>query len=288
MTDTRATSAPDIDAVRRFWDARPCNIRHSPRPVGSREYFDEVEARKYFVEPHIPRFAEFERWRGLRVLEVGCGIGTDTMSFARHGASVTAVDLSERSLEVARRRAEVLGLGDRVRFYCADAERLTDVVPVEPYDLIYSFGVIHHTVNPGHALDQLRRYAGPHTTLKVMVYHAYASKVFWIVLRHGRGRLWRLSELVTRYSEAQEGCPITFVYSPASVRRLLAEHGFTTTALTVEHIFPYCVTDYRNYRYVRTWYLRWMPRGMFHWLEHRLGWHLCVTARPAEPVARVS
>ena len=38
---------------------RPCNIRHSPKPVGTREYFDEVEARKYFVEPHIPVFAEF-------------------------------------------------------------------------------------------------------------------------------------------------------------------------------------------------------------------------------------
>ena len=72
--------------VRRYWDARPCNIRHSPKPVGSKEYFDEVEARKYFVEPHIPGFAEFERWRGKRVLEVGCGIGTDSINFARAGA----------------------------------------------------------------------------------------------------------------------------------------------------------------------------------------------------------
>ena len=46
-----------IEKVQEFWDQRPCNIRHSPRPVGTREYFDEVEARKYFVEPHIPRFA---------------------------------------------------------------------------------------------------------------------------------------------------------------------------------------------------------------------------------------
>ena len=74
--------------VRRYWDARPCNIRHSPKPVGSKEYFDEVEARKYFVEPHIPGFAEFERWRGKRVLEVGCGIGTDSINFARAGAEL--------------------------------------------------------------------------------------------------------------------------------------------------------------------------------------------------------
>src|SRR5271166_6947182 len=134
-----------IEAVQQYWDRRPCNIRHSPRPVGSREYFDEVEERKYLVEPHIPVFADFGRWRGKRVLEIGCGIGTDTINFARAGAQVTAVDLSETSIEVARQRAEVFGLEDFVTFVNANAETL-DGVPLEPgYDLIYSFGVIHHT-----------------------------------------------------------------------------------------------------------------------------------------------
>src|ERR1700740_1955239 len=96
-----------VDQVRSYWDRRPCNVRHSPKPLGTREYFDEVEARKYFVEPHILRFAEFERWRGKKVLEIGCGIGTDTISFARHGARVTAVDLTEKSLDVARQRARI-------------------------------------------------------------------------------------------------------------------------------------------------------------------------------------
>ncbi|MGH9865614.1 MAG: class I SAM-dependent methyltransferase, partial [Candidatus Acidiferrales bacterium] len=55
-----------IEQVRDYWNRRPCNILHSPRTVGSREYFDDVEARKYFVESHIPRFAEFEKWRGKK------------------------------------------------------------------------------------------------------------------------------------------------------------------------------------------------------------------------------
>lgn len=268
-----------IEEVRRYWDSRPCNIRHSPRPVGTREYFDEVEARKYRVEPHIPRFAEFPRWRGRRVLEVGCGIGTDTINFARHGAMVTAVDLSAQSLEVARQRARVFELEDRVEFYCADAETLTEVVPARPYDLVYSFGVVHHTPHPDRALAQLRAYLAPGGTLKLMVYHRYAWKVLWILLTYGRGRFRDLPGLVARYSEAQEGCPVTFIYSRREIAARLRGLGLEVTALETEHIFPYRIADYRQYRYVKTWYFRAMPPPLFRWLERRFGWHLCLTAR---------
>ena len=176
-----------IDQVKDYWDRRPCNIRHSTQPLGTRQYFDEVEARKYFVEPHIPIFAEFPRWSGKKVLEVGCGIGTDTLSFARHGALVTSVDLSVRSLEIARQRVSVYGLEKQVRFYFANAEELSCYVPVEPYDLIYSFGVIHHTPHPGVVLEQLRQYTRPGTTIKIMVYHRRSWKVAWILLSEGIG-----------------------------------------------------------------------------------------------------
>ena len=162
-----------VEEVRGYWDRRPCNIRHSPKPIGTREYFDEVEARKYMVEPHIPRFAQFERWRGKKVLEIGCGIGTDTVNFARKGAMVTAVDLSPQSLDLARKRVEVFGLQDQVQFYSGSAEELSSLVPIEAYDLIYSFGVIHHTPHPERVMDQMRHYAKPGTTVKLMVYYRH-------------------------------------------------------------------------------------------------------------------
>jgi hypothetical protein len=59
-----------IDDVRAYWDARPCNLRHGTAPVGTREYFDQVEARKYRVEPHIVAFADAPSWRSKDVLEV--------------------------------------------------------------------------------------------------------------------------------------------------------------------------------------------------------------------------
>lgn len=277
---TTFTATP-IERVRDYWDQRPCNIRHSPAPVGTREYFDQVEARKYFVEPHIPLFADFARWQGKRVLEIGCGLGTDTISFLRAGAEVTAVDLSQRSLDLARQRAELFGLSNNVQFYLADAERLSEVVPPAPYDLVYSFGVIHHTPHPERVIEQVRRhFAVPgQTTFKLMVYHRQSWKVAGILASSGWDGVLRPDAAIARQSEAQTGCPVTYTYSRRTVQGLLAPH-FQVTDAQVDHIFPYRVADYVQYRYVKEWYIRALPSPVFRWLEQQFGWHLCVTAAP--------
>jgi 2-polyprenyl-3-methyl-5-hydroxy-6-metoxy-1,4-benzoquinol methylase len=264
-----------IESVRDFWNRRPCNVRHSPRTVGSREYFDEVELRKYFVEPHIPAFAQFERWHGKRVLEIGCGIGTDTMNFARAGASVTAVDLSEESLEIARRRATAYGLSN-ISFHCGNAEELSEFLAIEPYDLVYSFGVIHHTPHPERVIAQVRKYARPGTILKIMLYHRRSWKAFEILLREAHGQFWKFSKLLARHSEAQIDSPVTYSYSKREARQLL--QSFVVDDMAIEHIFPYRVPDYVQYRYVKVWYLRNLPLTLFHWLERCFGWHLCISA----------
>jgi 2-polyprenyl-3-methyl-5-hydroxy-6-metoxy-1,4-benzoquinol methylase len=267
-----------VDQVRNYWDQRPCNVRHSLKPVGTREYFDEVEARKYLVEPHIPRFADFERWRGKRVLEIGCGIGTDTTNFARHGAFVTAVDLSPQSLELARKRIEVYGLQDQVRFYSGSAETLTQFVPVDAYDLIYSFGVIHHTPHPERVVEQMKSYVKPGTTIKLMVYYRRSWKVFWILMGYGKGRFWRLKELVAEHSEAQTGCPVTYTYTRAEGRRLIESSGFHLQNAFVDHIFPYRIPEYVKYQYRKAWPWNWLPNALTRSIEQRFGWHLCLTA----------
>ena len=268
-----------ISQVRDYWNARPCNLRHSLQPVGTKEYFDQVEARKYFVEPHIPGFAEFERWRGKKVLEIGCGIGTDTINFARHGAKVTTVDLSERSIELARKRAAVFGVDGQIQFYVGNAEELTQFVPVEAYDLIYSFGVIHHTPHPRKVLEQLKEYTRSGTAVKIMVYHRRSYKVAWILMAEGKGQFWKLPDLVAKNSEAQTGCPVTYTYTRSEGRKLLELHGFHVTDVRVEHIFPYRVRDYVEYRYVKKLYFRLLPQGLFRAFERQFGWHLLLTAQ---------
>lgn len=271
-----------IEEVQKYWNSRPCNIKHSNAEFGTKKYFDETESRKYFVEPHIPGFANYNEWYGKKVLEIGCGIGIETINFARAGAIVTAVDYSEESLNIAKKRAETLRVdlwAGSIDFYHANAEELSKTVPIEKYDLIYSFGVIHHTPHPERVMSELKKYMGPDSVLKIMVYHRHSWKVLGMILADRTGG--SVDELIARHSEAQTGCPVTYSYTRKSVLKLL--EGFDVEDMFVDHIFPYKVDLYKQYIYKKVWWFRYLPKPLFRWLEQRLGWHLCVTATLAAP-----
>jgi 2-polyprenyl-3-methyl-5-hydroxy-6-metoxy-1,4-benzoquinol methylase len=268
-----------IERVREFWDRRPCNIRHSNKPVGTREYFDEVEQRKYFVEPHIPGFADFPRWAGRRVLEIGCGIGTDTVNFARAGAHVTVVELSDASAEIARTRLQVYGLSDRVTIHVGNAEALPDILPRQTFDLVYSFGVIHHSPHPRRIVEHVRGYMTPQSELRVMVYSRASYKLFAIMREEGVWDMARIDELIARQSEAQTGCPVTYTYLFEEARELL--EGFTISDMRKAHIFTWDVEAYRRHEYVKAPEWAGVADRDLAALERELGWHLLITARPA-------
>jgi ubiquinone/menaquinone biosynthesis C-methylase UbiE len=265
MTSVTAAPSPTLQDVTSYWNRRPCNIRHSTKEVGTREYFDEVEQRKYFVEPHIPGFAQFERWRGKRVLEVGCGIGTDAVNFARAGADYWAIDVSDASLALARRRFEVFDLRGNLQAY--DAEKLADVVPAQSFDLVYSFGVIHHTPHPDAVISDIRKVIKPDGELRIMLY----AKNSWksVMIEGGFDQ-----------PEAQSGCPIAFTYTADEVRDLLRQNSFEVVKTSQDHIFPYIVEKYVRYEYEPHPWFKAMPEDMFRHLERAMGWHLLVVARP--------
>ena len=275
MTDF---SKVEIKTVRDYWNSRPCNIRHSPRKIGSKEYFDEVEERKYLVEPHIPGFANFPKWKGKKVLEIGCGIGTDTINFARAGAQVTAIEYSEESLKIAKQRAKVFNLP--IKFYLANAETLSKTIPVERYDLVYSFGVIHHTPYPEKVISEIKKYMDKNSVFKIMVYNRNSYKTWWIILKYGKGQFWKKDQLIAKYSEAQTGSPVTYSYTKKSIHDFL--NGFVINNKFVDHIFPYSIPEYKRYKYKKMWYFRILPNPIFRLTERTWGWHLCVTAKLTE------
>ena len=167
-----------IDDVKKYWDDRPCNVRHSSKEIGTKEYFDEVERKRYTAEPHIPLFADFPTWKGKKVLEIGCGLGTEGINFARHGADYTGTDLSIESINLAQNRFKVYN--QKGRFFQGNAENLSSFVSVEKYDLIYSFGVIHHSPNPNLIIDKIYKYMDDSTILKIMLYAKNSWKNYMI------------------------------------------------------------------------------------------------------------
>ena len=265
----------NVSQVQKYWNERPCNVRHSHRTVGTREYFDDVEKRRYFVEPHIVGFADFPFWEGKRVLEIGCGIGTDSINFAKAGADLTVFDLSDKSLELCKKRFKVFGLS--ANFVSGNVERLDEYLEPQTFDLIYSFGVLHHTPNPQAALAQLRKYMNQQSELRIMLYSRWSWKSLAIWFRYGYKYGWSLNKVVPKYSEAQSGCPVTYTYSFKEARKLL--QGFYINAIWKDHIFPYRIKDYVNYTYVWEWYFRYLPKRMFSRLKSLLGWHTLIKAR---------
>jgi SAM-dependent methyltransferase len=157
---------PSIDEVRTFWEAHPCGEETSTAKE-SLEYFLGIEHYRYTNAPFIAKVAGFNRFAGRRVLEIGCGLGTDGVQFAKAGADYVGVDLTEAAVELARQNFSARGL--RGEFLTVNAEQLP--FPADSFDHVYSFGVIHHTPNPGAVLDEIWRVVRPEGTVTVTVYN---------------------------------------------------------------------------------------------------------------------
>src|SRR5215510_9446637 len=98
------------ERVRAFWQTHPCGTKFSDAEIGTREFFERVETHRYEKEWHIPAAADFASARGLKVLEIGCGLGTDGAQFAQAGADYTGVDLTNAAVELAQKRFELFDL----------------------------------------------------------------------------------------------------------------------------------------------------------------------------------
>lgn len=201
--------------MKTYWEREACGEIHAEAPVGTPEFFVEVERRRDELEPHIGRYADFEGARSKRLLEIGVGLGTDFMRFVRAGARATGVDLTERAIGLVRRRLEVEGL--EADLLVADAEAL----PFEDgsFDRVYSWGVLHHTPDTARAVREAVRVLRPGGDLCAMLYarHSWVAYGFWV--RHAllAGRPWRsLAAVLARHMES-EG---TKAYTERELRRM--------------------------------------------------------------------
>jgi ubiquinone/menaquinone biosynthesis C-methylase UbiE len=157
-----------INQVRGFWDANPCQSKLSEE-TDRRQYFEEISRRRFLGrEWHVPTIAKFDSFQGKTVLEIGCGVGTDGIEFAKNGAHYIGVDLTPNSVELSRERFKVFDVPGR--FEVANAEAGLPFAD-ESIDHVYSFGVIHHSPAPEKIVAQIYRVLKKGGTFTVMLYN---------------------------------------------------------------------------------------------------------------------
>lgn len=219
----------------------------------------------------MPELMEFDQCRGAALLEVGCGMGTDLLQFARGGASCTGLDLTPRSVEITRHRFNLYG--EQASFVVGDGERLP--FDSDSFDVVYSSGVLHHTPDTEGAVREIHRVLRPAGTAKVMLYHRNSLNYwFEIVLRRGilggeylRGRT--AEEIMSRVIEfsEHEARPLVKVYSRNDARALFRH--FAQVEAQVEQLTR---AELRLFSPV-------LSDSMFSRLRRRIGWNVIITAR---------
>lgn len=287
------------ERVRAFWQANPCGVKFADAAPGTRRFYELVEAHRYTSEWHIPIAADFMSTGGLKVLEIGCGVGTDGAQFAEAGADYTGVDLTEAAVELARKRFELFGLSGK--FQTADAENLD--FADGSFDLVYSHGVLHHTPETEKAIKEIHRVLRPGGRAMVMLYHrgSYNYRINISVLRRAGAQLLKWEpgiKLVHRitgepldslreharllkteresYRGPQEflnqntdgvGNPLARVYSRQEARQLFKD--FSEVILK---------TYFLNKRWLPL-VGNLLPRSLESRLASRWGWHLWIYAK---------
>jgi len=256
--------------VREFWNDDPCGTRY----LEGKEDFEAHARARYALEPHIFDFAQFEKARGLRVLEIGVGMGADYLEWLKAGARAVGVDLSSASIERARRRCELAGYQPDLRM--ADAEQLP--FSDNHFDVVYSYGVMHHSPDTAQCIREARRVLKPDGRARIMLYHHPSITGAMLWLRYGllRGRSLRRS--VFDHLES----PGTKTYTREEALRLL--DGFRDVEMRLvfspgDLLLHQPSPKFQSWFYRLVWWL--FPRWLVRRLGRRFGLFLLITATKA-------
>jgi len=231
-----------------YWNQEPCGTHWVQSEKYSRRYFDEIEDYRYKKEPEIFSFAQFSRFNGKRVLEVGIGAGTDFLQWVRSGAEAYGIDITPESIKHVEKRLDVYGLKAK-SIQVADAEKLP--FSSDFFDLIYSFGVLHHTPDTSKALSEVVRCVKPGGRAKIMLYNRNSLNTFYLWIWHAllKGRPWKGFASCLYHHMESVG---TKGYTPNEVKAMLNIPGVSNLTikrqLTYYDLHNFLQFRFRKYR----------------------------------------
>lgn len=280
---------PNIEQVKDFWNQNPCNSRLSDA-ADPRQRYTEIESERYKWEPHIRSVVRAADFTGKKVLEIGCGVGTDGRQFAMAGAEYVGINLDEGSTKEASEAFRAFGLPGIILQANAETMQLG-----ERFDHIYSFGVIHHTEHPSFIAANMHRHLKDGGTFTVMLYNR-ASVNYWLeimflrkLMRYAlypswapslfsklgisRQKLEKHREIMLQGSVSHDRwvsmntdgpeCPLARVYSAREATELFRQAGF-------RQVRTYCrFWDTRHYGKLS----KLIPGGLVSLVANRWGWH---------------
>ena len=230
------------------------------QPVGTLAFFDDLDEYRFDKLRYLPQLVDFSGFRGQQLIEIGCGIGTDLVRFARGGARVTGVDLASTAIDLARQNFTLHGVAAE-DLRVANGEALP--YPDGAFDVVYGHGVVQYTADAPQLIRECHRVLRPGGTAIFMVYNRVSwlnalSKVMKVPLEH-------------------EDAPVLKKYSIGEFRVLL--QPFSETRIVAER-FPVKSRLHGGWKgaafntlFVGTFNA--LPRA----LVRPLGWHLMAFCR---------
>ncbi len=257
------------DEAVRLWSHDPCESRFGAEcELGTLDFFQTVERRRYQECPWLQPVVGFGRYAGERVLEIGIGIGTDHLQFAKGGAKAIGIDLTPRCVQLTEHH--LMHYGFSPRLFVADAENLA--LKDHSVDFVYSMGVLHHTPDIQKAVDEIYRVLKDGKETLVILYHKH-SLYYWWTIRWvdrilGRGFLREsLAERLSRIEYSRIAAkPLVRLYSRRNARKLFRR--FRVVEIQVRQLQRQDIAYLGPY----------IPSRLLQLLERRLGWYLVIRA----------
>lgn len=252
----------DKKAVQDFWDAASCGENLYLAGWTKEDYLEQAKIR-YQLEPYILSFADFPHYKDKNILEIGVGLGSDHQKFAEAGAICYGIDLTERAIDHTSRRFQLLGLKSNLQQ--GDAENLP--FDDNSFDLVYSWGVLHHSPDTVKAVDEVFRVLKPGGQAKIMIYHKYSFVGYMLWLRYGLFRLNVMTSLEKIYSKYLES-PGTKAYSVEEAKQLFRKFRFLEIDTLLGHADLLTSSAGQRHRgillsVVRVIWPRWVIRRFF-------------------------
>lgn len=207
--------------IQSYWAVQPPHKAIDELEPYSKAWYQSISKHRFEVVPHHYDFAEFASASGLKVLEIGCGAGSDLAEFARNGAQVTGIDITDTAIQLTQQRLMVEELAGHAQKYDGHSLPFED----DSFDLVFSCGVLHHTPYMDHLLTEAHRVLRTGGRLKMMLYHLH-SLIYYYSILYQRGvredgHALDREALLSKYSEFRIGCPYTRCFTESQIKQTL-------------------------------------------------------------------